>query len=167
MYKDDHDQTYAPVYDDHDGYPAGRVIWAEHIYPYIKENEAFACPAVPGMVTTNSNIQWTRYNMPMTHVFNEGWAAGRDNAAVLFKHPSTTILLTESNNCWYNHYCPKHGVGSSGTDGNGVFRILGSLNEITWPRHGDGCNVAWIDGHVEAKRIRNLADPGNDWWDRD
>ena len=167
MYKDDHDQRYVPVYDDHDGYPAGRIIWAEHIFPYIKEKGVFACPSLPGVNMANNNMGWTRYNMPMTHAFREGWIPGQENAAVLFKHPSTTIMLTESNNCWYNHYCAKHSIGSSGPDGSGTFRILGTLNEVTWPRHGNACNVAWIDGHVEPKGIRNLADPGNDWWDRD
>ena len=167
MYKDDYNQTYVPVYDDHDGYPAGRVIWAERIFPYVKEKGVFACPSVPSIDMTSDRMMWTRYNMPMSHVFNEGWQPGRANSEVLFKHPSTTIMLTESNNAWYQHYCAKHGDGTAGVDGSGNFRILGHLNETTYPIHNEGCNVLWIDGHVEAKKIRNLADPGVEYWDRD
>jgi prepilin-type processing-associated H-X9-DG protein len=112
---------------------------------------------------TGAGMQWTRYNMPMTNVFREGTSSA--NSEVMFTHPSSTIMLTESSNVWYQHYHPS-GTGSTATSGDD-FYILGSLNETTWPRHGEGCNVLWIDGHVEAKRIRNLADASVDYWDRD
>ena len=166
MYKDDHDGTYTPVYDDHINSGVGRIIWAEHVYPYVNEMGVFICPSISGVSTTNTNMQWTRYNMPMRHVFNEGWVSGMRNAETMFVHPSTTIMLTESNSHWYQKYCPKHSIGTAGPDANGVFRILGDDNSTTWPVHNEGCNVAWIDGHVEAKKIRNIADAGVDYWDR-
>jgi prepilin-type processing-associated H-X9-DG protein/prepilin-type N-terminal cleavage/methylation domain-containing protein len=166
MYKDDYNQVFVPVYDDHNGTTATtRITWAKHIYPYVNEKGVYLCPSVSGTIGDDW-MQWARYNMPMADVFQEGWTAGRANSEVLFKHPSTTIMLTESNNNWFQHYCPKHGPGTSGVDGNGVFRIVGTWNTTTWPVHNEGCNVAWIDGHVEAKKIRNLADAGVEYWDR-
>jgi prepilin-type processing-associated H-X9-DG protein len=106
----------------------------------------------------------------MADVFREGTSSA--NMEVIFKHPSTTIMLTEAGstnvtNGWFQHFCPRHGPGTSGVDANGVFRIVGTWSTTTWPVHGEGCNVAWIDGHVEAKTIRSLADPGVNYWDRD
>lgn len=164
MYKDDHNQVFSPVYDDHEGYPDGRIIWAQRVFDYVKDKGVFECPSLT-LDTASDRMQWTRYQMPMSHVFREG--IGSPNSETMFKHPSTTIMLAESSNAWYQHYCAKHSDGTAGTDGNGVFRIVGHLTETTWPVHGESCNVAWIDGHVEAKTIRNLADPGEEYWDRD
>jgi prepilin-type N-terminal cleavage/methylation domain-containing protein/prepilin-type processing-associated H-X9-DG protein len=167
MYKDDYNQTYTPVYDDHNGSTATtRIIWAKQIFSYVNEKGVFLCPSQTSAIGDDW-MQWTRYNMPMRHVFNEGWGAGARNAEVMFKHPSTTVMLTESDNSWYQKFCPKHSIGISGVDANGVFRILGDDSKTTWPVHGEACNVAWIDGHVDARVIRNLADVGVDYWDRD
>ena len=165
MYKDDHNQTYVPVYDDHNGSTATtRIIWAKHIFSYVNEKGVFLCPSLTSSIGDDW-MQWARYNMPMADVFREG--TGSANKEVIFKHPSTTIMLTESNSHWFQHYCPRHGPGTADVDANGVFRIVGTWSTTTWPVHGEGCNVAWIDGHVEAKTIRNLADAGVNYWDRD
>ena len=106
MYKDDNNQVFAPVYDDHDGYPDGRVIWAQFIFPYVQDKGVFACPSLT-LDKTSDRMQWTRYQMPMSHVFREGIgtaASPAPNTETMFKHPSTTIMLAESYNCWYQHY---------------------------------------------------------------
>ncbi|NCB36603.1 MAG: type II secretion system protein, partial [Clostridia bacterium] len=120
MYKDDFNQTYCPVYDDHNGTSGTtRIIWAKAIYSYVNEKKVFLCPSQTSSVGDDW-MQWSRYQMPMTHAFQEGWQAGRANSEVLFTHPSSTIMLTESNNSWYQHYCAKHTLGTSGPDANGV-----------------------------------------------
>ncbi len=171
MYKDDYNQTFVPVYDDHNGTGATqRIIWAKHIFSYVNEKGVFLCPSQTSSIGDDW-MQWTRYQMPMTHVFNEGWGSTARNSEVMFKHPSTTIMLAETNTNghWYQHYCAKHALGTSGPDANGVFVISGtdSTPRITYPVHGEACNVAWIDGHVDTRVIRNLADVGVNYWDRD
>lgn len=165
MYKDEYDGMFVPVYDDHIDSGSNRINWAKHIYDYVENKGVYLCPAQAG-ITMDDRLMNTRYNMPMTHVFNEGWISGKANKQVLFSHPDTTLMLTESNNTWYQHYCPKHGTGSAGVDSNGKFRILGHLNETTYPIHQAGCNVLWLDGHVDWRSIRELATPTVIYWDR-
>ena len=165
MYKDDWDGTFACVYDDSNGYPNNRVIWAQLIFGYINSKDVFVCPTIADVNTTSNKMQWTRYNMPMRHVFQEGHY--HPSAETMFKHPSTTIMLTESDNAWYQHYCARHSLGTTGYDAGGNFCILGHYKTTTFPRHGKGCNVAWIDGHADWRTIRDLASPSEEYWDRD
>ncbi len=159
MYKGDSSGIYPPVYDDLSG---TREIWAEKIATYVGDENAFQCP--DANLPINGNLQRTRYQMPMMHVFYEGTSGA--NNEVLAVRPSSTVMLLESNNCWWQHYCPKHGVGTTATDAStGLLYINGVLNEHTWPRHNKGCNVAWMDGHVKWMTIRELASPAVKYWD--
>jgi prepilin-type N-terminal cleavage/methylation domain-containing protein/prepilin-type processing-associated H-X9-DG protein len=163
MYKDDNDSTFTPVYDTTNG---GWIWWAQRINQYVNDDKVFVCPGQDFVSDIAGDWSRTRYNMPMSDVFAEGqFARNRDS---VFLHPSTTILLTESSNVCYQHYCARHPAGAmtSGTDANGIFRIVGVLGETTWPTHGQNCDVAWIDGHVEAKAVSNLASPSVEYWDR-
>ena len=165
MYMGDYESRFVPVYDDsripHGG---NRVWWGEQINHYINDEKVFLCPNVDNISAINGVWHLTRYQMPMSHEFNEGhWAA---NSEAMFKHPSTNIMMVESSNACWQHYCPRHGIGTAGEDGSGRFRMVGVLGEVTWPRHGDSCNVAWIDGHVESKLTRNLAASDVNYWDR-
>lgn len=50
MYQIDQDGCFPSVYDDSLGYPAGRIIWADKIMPYIKNRDIFACPGGPNTI---------------------------------------------------------------------------------------------------------------------
>jgi len=159
MYVDDANGVYPPVYDDLSG---TRVIWAERISSYVGDENVFQCPSETLEIA--GNFQNTRYQMPMTHVFFEGSTHGA-NKEVLYVHPSTTIMLAESSNCWWQHYCPRHNVGSTSVDPvKGLF-IVGTLGERTWPKHGKGCNITWLDGHVKWASITELSSPSVNYWD--
>ena len=164
MYKDDSNSTYPPVYDDSG---ATRIWWGERVSKYISDDKVFICPGQDFVGAIAGVWSNTRYQMPMWHVFAEGhWAR---NGESIFRHPSTTIMLAESSNACWQHFCARHldPAMSFGTDANGTFRLLGVLGEATWPTHGQNCNVAWLDGHVEAKTVTNLASPSVEYWDRD
>ncbi len=158
MYVDDFGGIYPPVYNDLSG---TRVIWAQCIYPYVSDEKVYKCPT--DTLDINGNLQHTRYQMPMMHVFHEGpWEPNNENLAV---HPSSTILLCESSNCWWQHYCSRHAVGHTAVDSiKGLF-IIGVLGERTWPKHGKGCNIAWLDGHVKWVSMRELSSPNVNYWD--
>ena len=159
MYCQDYDGKFPPVYDDGSG---TRYIWADKIFPYVKNEDLFQCPAVSRPI--NGNLQRTLYQMPMMHVFPEGW--WHPVSEEEFTHPATTVMILESYNCWWQHYCPRHNIGHTATTSDGQLYIVGVLNEITWPRHNGGCNVAWVDGHVKWMHIRDLARSDVEYWDR-
>ena len=162
MYRDDNRGKFTPVYEVP---PSGWIWWSERVNAYVNDENVFLCPNVDSPAQINGDWGNTRYQMPMSDVFYEGPSAG--NSESMFTHPSTTVMMLESSNVCYQHYCPVHGVGTAGLDGSGRFVIVGALGETTFPIHGEACNVAWIDGHVEATQIRNLASATERSWDRD
>ncbi|MFA4017004.1 MAG: hypothetical protein RUDDFDWM_002116 [Candidatus Fervidibacterota bacterium] len=175
MYAQDYDERFVSCYDDGNGYPAGRIIWADKILPYVKNRQIFVCPSsnasadpVPG--GWPNNLQRTRYQMPMFHVFPEGWMNPVSMAA--FVSPAETVMLLESNNAWWTHYCARHGCGEVRVSG-GIHYLYGGTGtctccgETTWPWHNDGLNVAFCDGHVKWMKVTALADPTKPClWDR-
>ncbi len=174
MYVQDYDGRYPSVYDDGNGYPAGRIIWADKIYPYVKNRQLFLCPSNEGSIDPISgrwpgNLQRTRYQMPMTHVFTEGWI--NTVKETRFEAPAETCMLLESDNAWWQHYCARHGIWNSGGGAtqmiNGKECLVGTLGERTYPWHNGGCNVAFCDGHVKWEKISALADASRTYlWDR-
>ena len=169
MYVQDYDEMYVSVYDDGNGYPAGRIIWADKIQPYIKNRQLFACPSQSIDITSQlgglwpGSLQNTRYQMPMTHVFPEGWQAPASMSS--FTAPSEPAMILESSNAWWQHYCARHGVGSI-VAGPPPY-LNGVLNETTYGIHNDGLNVAFCDGHVKWMKVTALADPSQTYlWDR-
>lgn len=175
MYLSDYDDRYPSVYDDALGYPAGRIIWADKIYPYVKNRQLFLCPSQDGSIDPipgfwPGSLQRTRYQAPMTHVFGEGGNSVLKETR--FQAPAETILLAESDNCWWQHYCARHSIWHSSGGAtqiiNGMECIVGVLGERTFPMHNGGSNVAFHDGHVKWMRISDMANPSHTYlWDRE
>ncbi|NUQ00193.1 MAG: DUF1559 domain-containing protein [Armatimonadetes bacterium] len=172
QYCQDYDERYPSVYDDGHGYPNGRIIWADKITPYIKNRQVFGCPSVNANLNpVNSppywpnNLQGTRYQMPMNHLFTEG--ASAPLTMNQFEAPSESICLAESNNSWYTHYCQRHaGTWGIVTSGSNTY-LNGTWNSTTWPLHNEGCNVVFADGHVKWESIMGLTNPNRTYlWDR-
>jgi prepilin-type N-terminal cleavage/methylation domain-containing protein/prepilin-type processing-associated H-X9-DG protein len=165
QYNQDYDERYVSVYDDGTG---TRIIWAQKIQPYLKNTQILQCPSVtnPPSVPPTSNLQSTRYQIPMSDDMRE--AANNPFGMADFLFPAETILFAESNNAWWTHYCAKHAIGTNVTDPAWGLWLRGSLGESTWPRHNQGCNVGFHDGHTKWMSISDMANPGNKWlWDRD
>ncbi|MEI6500063.1 MAG: DUF1559 domain-containing protein [Armatimonadota bacterium] len=172
QYCQDYDEKYASVYDDGNGYPAGRLIWADKIMPYCKNRQMFACPSqsidimtpYPGVTITQS-LQNTRYQMPMEHVFGEG----QNNPVGMgdMTAPSETAMILESSNGWFQHYCPRHIVAPMAVVTTGTVAYIHGRYTSTYPWHNEGLNVAFCDGHVKWMKITQLADPAARYlWDR-
>ncbi len=178
MYCQDYDGNFPAVYNDALGYPEGRIIWADCIYPYVKNRQIFMCPAlnrnidpIPGLWP--GNLQRTRYCMNMCH----DWSWPEDCATWAgtyvypvseeqLKHPAESALLLESSNAWWCHWFP----GPPGPEwkdvqqtSDGTLYLRGVLGETIWPVHGDGCNVAFCDGHVKYRTIQSMVDDYNLW----
>jgi len=163
MYTNDYDSKFVSCYDD--GIPGRRIIWSEKLVPYVKNNQLFLCPSVSGVDI--SNLQQTRYQMPLAHVFPEGWRNPVSEED--FLHVATTVMVVEGSQ-WYQHWCGRHGIYNSGgptyDTGGGDIALWGTLGETTWPRHNGGCNCAFVDGHVKWLSIRELGDSTKEYWDR-
>jgi len=169
MYQTDHDSAYPSVYDDNLGYTKGRIIWADKIYPYVKNRQIFVCPGGPNNVAVDpwdtnlwpNNLQGTRYNMNMVH----GWHWPEDTVAPYFPlkdsnfaYPAETSLIQESSNAWWTHWhnssspwCRTEPIGTSGDK-----YLRGVLDETIYPRHLGTTNMAFVDGHAKARTTRSL-----------
>ncbi len=174
MYCSDYDGKFPAVYNDALGYPQGRIIWADCIYPYVKNRQLFMCPAlnrsiepIPGRWP--GNLQRTRYCMNMVHNWHwpedcvmwgsHGFPVGEEE----LKWPSESALLLESSNAWWCHWFPVSGWNETRTTSDGTLYLRGRLGETIWPIHGDGCNVAFCDGHVKFRTIRSMVDDWHLW----
>lgn len=125
-----------------------------------------------------STLMGTRYQMNMW----DGWGFPEGAASAnyplidaAFRHPAETGVVFESSNAWYNHWlvlpwyfncrdntAPTGGCSSCGvTDaGNGNIALVGLCGETVWPRHNDGINITFADGHAKFRQIRSML---NDW----
>ncbi|MCC7491607.1 MAG: DUF1559 domain-containing protein [Fimbriimonadaceae bacterium] len=161
QYKQDYDEKWPAVYNDHSG-SGLRLIWGQVITPYIKNNQVFACPSAN--IDTSTNIQNTRYQMNMTHGWS--WPEGTNNtgnypfpiADSQIGNPAEFMLLLESSNAWYNHWSPQAGWDATGTDNSGLY-LLGVLGETCYPRHNQGLNITYTDGHVKWSSTNSLRSP--------
>lgn len=171
MYTSDYDGCFPSVYDDN---PKGfngdnRVIWADKVYPYVKNRQIFACPGGPNRVDISpiaglwpDTLQGTRYCMNMCH--NWGWpedCASWDGDIVypiaesMIKFPAELAVLFESSNCWWNHWLGHPGWDNSAETSDGL-TLIGVLGEVIYPRHSGGCNVSYVDGHAKWRSTKDI-----------
>ncbi len=168
MYIQDYDGAFPHVYDDTHGY---RIIWADQIEPYVKNRQIFACPSSSAMDRINSwdSLQGTLYQMDMCGGAPHGrWGPFPEGTGYtvrdsMFEYPAESDLLTESSNAWWQHYNPEWNPGQNFVDGERGLVIVGWLGETTYPVHNEGCNCAYVDGHVKFNSTRNLENNVKFW----
>jgi len=170
MYTTDWDGKYPSVYDDTG---PRRIIWAEKIHPYIKNTGIFVCPNDPKVTVALPDLQGTRYNMNMWGGWS--WPEGTygddyPKSESGLPHAAETALLFESSNAWWCHwlvlpwytYCSDtltwggNGTCSYQDAGQNRKMLVGLLGETIFPRHGNGCNVAFGDGHAKFRSIESM-----------
>lgn len=172
QYLQDYDSCFVPVYNDNYGYPDGRLIWAEQLRPYCKNDQIFACPssdAEQAMKTPigggfNDPLFGTRYAMDMNGwswdgafgVFNEGPYLNTKEAD--FDYPAESAMIVENNNCWWQHYGVPFGfAGAAPNYDDAKGRVLvGALYEQTYPWHQEGFNAAFCDGHAKFVTTKSV-----------
>ena len=116
-----------------------RADWADHIFPYVKNEQVYVCPSAPSVVPNAGygcdggySINW-RYWSNFQYV---QWMDG-------IKSPAETIVALDGD----YYYC-SGGVGGQ-ADG---------WKTHPTPRHNEMCNIFWFDGHVKALRYEQFAD---------
>jgi len=161
QYTSDYDGCFPAVYNDGNA-AVGRIIWAQCVFPYVKNSQVYQCPGGPNRVTAGANLQGTRYNMNMCH----GWSWPEDCNMTgglpfpisdsMIKYPAEFMLLGESSNAWYNHWLGHPDwdwVNETSSDG---LILVGRLNETLYPRHSGGANIAFCDGHSKWMATREI-----------
>ena len=121
-------------------------MWVDMIYPYVKNTQIFYCPSNNGGVSYNAS----QFAMPGSHT-----AFGL--AVATIGHPSQCIMLFDSPGL---RSCGEPaGLPLPGASGWGYCYGTPAINEKGLPnaganaadrsRHNNGCNYAFMDGHVK------------------
>lgn len=174
MYVQDFDGKFPPVYNDALGYPNGRIMWADCIFPYVKNRDLFLCPSNPSATADPvvgggivNNLQGTRYCMNMVHGWSWPEDCVQDGNQYQFPisesemtQPSRFALIEESGNAWWNHWIDTPGWNNYANGPNGIY-LIGVLGETMVGLHNGRMNVAYCDGHVKSIIPGSLLQNGN------
>jgi prepilin-type N-terminal cleavage/methylation domain-containing protein/prepilin-type processing-associated H-X9-DG protein len=173
QYTQDYDERY-PY-----GYDAGQRLWGEQIFPYVKSTQVFVCPSDPktyAVPTASQLVPGYSYGLNMVYNDPSHWIFGQ-YLAVPAQIPITTAAVEDSSGTvWTGDvatlaasaplirgYYYLSGVNNSTlvlNDSNcGSTPCLWSTTQTTgwYARHLDTVNVAFLDGHVKAMKVENLA----------
>ena len=155
--------------------------WVDSIYPYIKSTQVFSCPSAqygeytPGCVLSefiegsSPRAEYGRngsYDLvaPFISVKTEKDANGatltdhkipdKSFAASRYRFPSNTILVLDGSDDYYAFHS-RYALVNPGID------PIGSVEDLkeggVLPRHKDGVNLLYVDGHVKWQKLQSLA----------
>jgi prepilin-type N-terminal cleavage/methylation domain-containing protein/prepilin-type processing-associated H-X9-DG protein len=143
MYIQDYDETI-PVWDtqNNDGRPR---FWFDKMNAYIGSNKVWRCPADPKFSYSYYGLSYGM-NANLAPTSNNIWKPPVFTAKI--KRPSEVILLAETNENAKSYDCLVNGIGKSDT-----------LDYPPATRHNDGCNVAFVDGHIKWYKQTDLYIP--------
>ena len=132
--------------------------WQYVIEPFVKSRQVYRCPSNPNKMI----VAYAQNN------YCTGAVGNGINASLLVE-PANTVMLGES---WC---CDQTQVGDARENEvfrNGDFTLWDDWNRYAaanpgdWsdklPRHGEGSNFLFADGHVKKFRLKNRTNGGND-----
>lgn len=148
----------------------GTWEWQNSTAPYIKNKGLYRCPSssdddeLPGNPTA-----WAWNRNPVSYLYNNMLAEGRNpspDASVVA--PADCFMLMDGHQDW---------GGRNGVDWMGRPNTVWLMEDTTWgttcslidgwlpwqgftwglPRHNQGANVCFADGHVKYKKVTPLA----------
>jgi prepilin-type N-terminal cleavage/methylation domain-containing protein/prepilin-type processing-associated H-X9-DG protein len=166
MYLQDYDSHYVSSGGDCYGAPPGCSIdnpkpsmqWQWTIYPYVKNWSVYRCPSDPR----------DEHSIPVSYTENNWGTNDRSsgNGGItesITDKPAETVLLIESGNTGWVDYNGSHAryeaakMISDYTTWTQWNRITHDQPDWNWsdkmPRHGDGANVAFTDGHAKFRQL--------------
>ena len=107
------------------------MLWMFMVYPYIKSVQVFNCPSVQTTFTGG-------YTGDMRYGYNSGYLADKQDADLPAVSAIIAFAETESPGNPYRIYY------------NPTTQAFDTVNGGTLaPRHNDGMNCAYADGHVK------------------
>lgn len=114
--------------------------WPDLIYPYVRNAGVYSCPADAELRPNSTYGNSGGYGLNWVYFGNFQYVL----SSTAIKNPTETILFTDNKDNYY-------AVGGKGGPGNGWYSHLGK-------RHTEMINIAWFDGHVNAKRLEAIED---------
>jgi prepilin-type N-terminal cleavage/methylation domain-containing protein/prepilin-type processing-associated H-X9-DG protein len=166
MYRTDYDGRY-PFGGWHSSQRRPTMDWQNSIAPYIKNKGVYRCPSSTDLDENDAGgptvPQWNKN--PISYLYNNFLAEGGNpmNEAGV-PYPADVLMLADGHQDWgYDSQCIDW-MGRQGTVGwcyedttwgREAFFITGYINwnnpPNTWglPRHQDGANICYVDGHVK------------------
>ena len=160
---------------DYDEMLTGRAMWGPRLEPYTKNLQIFGCPSwgSPVILTVDGYCQTQYGQYPTLRGFKGGYGiscyatgstVGRALATLQF--PATTVWLLE-------YPANKSTTSASGCTQHSNPGASCANGPILDPRHNDGCNAAFLDGHAKWGKIERgpappyyaawLQQPWRDW----
>ena len=161
MYSQDYDESLVNSWYDINGDGAADYTWRVAVAPYIRNVQIFICPSKANIASkfdgtvpdVNQNAGYARNVMH--------WAPNPPDPPYgsigSVYAPAETIFLTESDGPY------EFSMGNNGDNAHGYSR-----GDDAGKRHNDGCNYAFVDGHVKWYRptaVKCDAATGECWWD--
>ncbi len=165
MYADDHDGR---LFDNpYPGPTYGHVetYWALAVLPYVQNTDIFACPSWDYSIKPGYYVDAPfRVGYGLSDIIANG-APDRPSPIPLavMRRPAETALLGDSAWLWGS------GAYWEDRDNDGykeAYWCQSRLNSAYYygrPRHMDGINVAYCDGHVKYSGEASPTGTGNDW----
>ncbi|MDX1931934.1 MAG: DUF1559 domain-containing protein [Capsulimonadales bacterium] len=185
MYTQDYDETLIIG-----GYPSGGPRWYVLLQPYIKNSRIFSCPSSRNPSTTaqfdaNGQPRYADYGISYNISAIQTVGGGLPLAGLA--NPAGTALLTEANNClndivtnqnpleWPRYiqrptdytWCPPSDINGNVMATASTKRYETAVSVYLrrpMPRHSDGLNIAYADGHAKWMRIDQFLGPLPDGW---
>ena len=147
QYAQDYDEHVCPTYDNTSA--AWRMwVWSpsagvldSRLMPYAKNQQLFDCPSTAGSLSSyGMNYLMTSYAHYPTSAYGNGGCA-----LAKIERPAEIVVFNDATER-ANSFC--YYVGNGNYPGYG-YRTAGYVCGGTTPRHNDGVNVTYADGHVK------------------
>ena len=141
-------------------FPLGRfkgksILWASMIFPYVKNEEIYACPANPDSVKRSKD---TVYRIPCSYAANRElchcWQDGYEPVKLgVARNPAQTGLIGELVNCPWLDLALHHKTSWPQS----------LIERRVWAGHNVGYNIAFVDGHAKWMQPTASVYPYNVW----
>jgi len=150
QYTQDYDEKLPPRYTG-DGVTVGYTFWMAMVMPYAKSNQLFFCPS-DSQSNSNSTVTSSNVSYGWNTVGLDNPPDGSGTALAAIANVAETIMLGEA------PALPTDG-------GNSVYCLKNTGTYQPAPRHLEGANFAFVDGHCKWFKVPGPVTYSTALWD--